>query len=505
MLLMLCSLLIGCSDEDDKIAALEFPVWPEWDGRIGEEKALVFDAPADWTLTSSALWCCFVVAGEDVHACSGTAGRQTVTLRINDGASELMKTYEAELTLRMGGERKVIGKVTRPVTGYEVSACNEDGTVAFTAENPFVEDYDGTNRLVVTANFDWVVEASGGLEVGSVASGLAGEKVLLRPSPVKGYAKEAWQTALDFKNKAGEIVARVPVKYEGIPADRIEFSHENPIGMPVTFDENGAAYTIGEKTYEGAMPIQVTAKENQYRVVYVGYEKVIHDWTYEYEYTFTQLAEEDAWFWVEDDAAGNLRLAAAYNNGQARSGYLMVFPVAVYDKIRADFETEVFRVEGINELYLDYIAASVEQVANSCLLRGFALTDGEGNPLSDGEGGIVEAYAYQEQGGELTDEELLAKYGTTNVYMLSLPLNVGYDMILAKPNGFSGMYLQPDAYVGGKNTLWEGVELEMSYPDGMYIYGLDSGINGSEQMTITCWDQENVYAVLLVLPRYGDC
>lgn len=508
MLLASCALFGACSDDDEDKIQPVFPQSQVVSGEVGEEKVLTFEAADNWTLTSSALWCKFKKGEEQVYACSGSAGNQSVTVCIGDEASELLKTYEAELTLTMGGQQQVICKVTRPATGYEVRVFGEDESVEFNSGNPVLQDYDGKQKLVVKANFDWKVVLPEGLSSG-VVSGIAGEKVVLAPALVKGFTKNAWQAAFRFQNRDNQVVAEAPVTYDGIPADRIEFSNENPLGSPVTFSTWGDSYKIGEVEYEGEMPLTVTAREDKYTLVYVEYKEVRNELTWEYEYEFTRLAEEDSWFRTEDDRAGNIKLTADYNNEQERTAYLMVFPDAVYERVKDNFEAMIFSTEGLQEPYSDYVAVRIAQTANPRFTTGFTITDGEGNPLTTPDGETVEAISYQNAIGA-SDEELIATYGTSNVYVLSLPMGVAFDNILAIPNGFTGYYVQPNTYVGeypdGYDTAWNGVEVQtdwgMSAGKGVAIYGIGADTNSDKEMVINCLNNSDVYAVLIVFPRY---
>ena len=90
--------------------------------KVGDTKTLTFEATDNWILISSSLWCYFEQDGEQTFTCSGGVGEQTVTIHISDDATELMKSYKAELTMTMAGSRQVIAEVTRPSTGYELHA-----------------------------------------------------------------------------------------------------------------------------------------------------------------------------------------------------------------------------------------------------------------------------------------------------------------------------------------------------------------------------------------------
>lgn len=491
IVLMLCVSFVACNDDDKETAPI-FPELQKMECAVGDEQTFTFDAVSDWTLTSSALWCTFLVDGEEAFSCSGTAGKQSVTIKINDDATELMKSYKAELTLIMGGAKQVICEVTRPMTGEELHVFNRDQTVEYTAENPFGKNYDERQYLSVSANTDWVVECSEGLMFDSqVISGLAGDNVELELVLKSGFTKSAWKGSLTFKNKKNEIISNVPVNYEGIPADRIELGGLNPY-TPIPFSHDGSSYTLNSEKLSAPMPITVVAKDDQYVSVLVNYVEK------DYEYTCTIASERDKWFELDsDDEAGNLELGLYNNRGEERTGYLLVFPKAVYDKIKDDFEAQVFsREEGIVEAYTENIAVNIKQAGDPKFTTGFAITDGEGNPLLDENGAPIQIMSGADIG--MDAEALIAKYHTSNVAMLSLPSSKDYGMVVAKPNGFSGNYIDMSTSLDGKETIWNGVKVDYYSMLELSIEGLASNVTGAEEMVITCMDNGEVYAVLLI-------
>lgn len=493
--LMICVLLVACND-DDKETKPVFPELQKIECAVGNEETLTFDAVGNWTLVSSALWCTFIVDGEEVFTCSGTAGKHSVTIRISDDATELMKSYKAELTLMMGGAKQIICEVTRPATGYELHVFNGDQTVEYTAENPFGKTYDQTEYLTVSSNADWVVESSEGLELEGPVSGSAGDNVALELTLKSGFTKNAWQGSLIFKNKNNETIGNIPVSYDGIPADRIEFSTTNPF-TAIPFSHDGWTYTLNSEKHDAPMPVSVVAKDDKYTHIYVEYSEDFND-EGEYEYTFIRMSEDESWFFIDDDKAGNIALNAIPNRGMERKGYLLVFPKEKYDAIKDNFDEIVLLPGGIADDCIENIAVNIKQEGNPKFTTGFVITDGEGSPLLDDWGQPIEAMPYAQAGGELTPEELEAKYGTSNVAILSLPLLIDYSMIIGKPNGFTGLYLEATADFNGETTAWDGVEVGFWDMKEFSLMGLAPGVTGEKDMVISCLDNGNVHAVLLV-------
>ncbi len=506
IMLAFCVLFVACSDDDEEVKPV-FPELQKLECAVGDEKALSFEATGNWTLTSSALWCTFVVDGENVYSCSGTAGQQTVNISIGDDATALLKSYKAELKLMMGGEQQVIFEVTRPTTGYELHAFNADQTVEYTAENPYVQDYAEKGVIKVTANADWVVEGTVSLDL-SNTYGLAGDVIQIKPTLKSGFEhrKEAWEQELIFKNKEGEVIAKVPVQYDGIPSDKIEFSNDNPFTNTIKVSVDGESYTYEEETfgYEG-VPLKVMARNNEYTYVGVEYSQEMSAETgWNIVWTFKQLRGWENWLWIDDDGKGNLLIAAKNNESAKRTAYLMVFPNSVYDEIEDDFETKVLSPDGIPNEYAGYIAANIEQEA-FVATSGLSIMDAYTfQPIKDGMGNIIQPELYE----GMSEDQLIEKYGTSNIYLIySFTLGVDYSHIFIVPNGYTGYNLNGTTKLNGVDTAWSGVALEPGMNSneqmGVYVYGIGPDTNGPE-MTITLNDGDTPYAVLLIQTRYPD-
>ncbi|PTN10419.1 DUF5003 domain-containing protein [Mangrovibacterium marinum] len=492
--------LASCSNDDEE-PALTFPSVQQVDCLVGDQKQLSFEAGADWSLTSSALWCTFVVDDEAVYSCNGTAGAQTVSIRINDDATSPLKSYKAELTLIMGNERQVIFELTRPDTGYELKAFDAEQDLVYNAENPFEQSYAGTTAFAVTANADWVVEASESIDLSETNNyGYAGDVVSIQPRLKEGlqYRKAAWDEELLFKNADGVLIGRLPVHYDGMPADKVEFSNTKPFADEIAFAYNGYSYVWQDQDGYAPMPLSVAARNDDYQLVYVDYVREINEMTWQYEFTCTRMSDESSWIFADDDQAGELSVYMSMNEGMARSAYLMVFPRVVYESLEADFDNLVFSSEeGVVSEYSQYVAGTFTQEGNPKFTRGFTFADMNGDPLYDAWGEPIEAISYMDAIGDMSEDELIAQYGTSNVYILALPLTVPYDAIITKPNGYTGYYLQPVAM-----NYWDGVDVMMWSMLETMIAGIGESTSGDSPLTIAFYDDMGeTYAVLMVI-RY---
>lgn len=501
LMLALCVSFAACSEEDAVVKPV-FPGLQEIVCAVGDTKELTFEASTDWTLTSSSLWCSFVADGEETFSCSGTAGKQTVTIHISNDAAELLKSYKADLTLMMNGEKAIAFTITRPVTGYEVNVFNADQSILYTKENPIVKSYDKNQVLVITANTDWVVEPSEGVilkTADDLMYGAAGKTVTIRTSLNPGFIKEAWDQKITFKNRKNEVIAELPMKYDGIPADKIEFDNTNVYANTIIASPDGESYTFNKNTYDAeGVPLNVVAKDDKYTCVGVEFS-VERDENWANVYTFKRLAGASNWLYVENDRKGNLKIATKANEAGERTAYLMVFPNAKYDEVKDDFENKVFTTAGIADEYAQYIGANIKQ-EQFLATSGFTLLDGmTSQPLRDGSGNIINA--------ELNLDASEAEYGTTNVYMISsLTLGKNYGNIQVIPNGFPSSNIQISTVFKGTDTRWKDVEYEGGQFNGRMgfaIWGINEQTNG-DAMIFTVKNGAEVFAVLVIEKRYED-
>ncbi|KAB6304091.1 DUF5003 domain-containing protein [Bacteroides xylanisolvens] len=500
--LVFCLLVSACSDDDETTTPV-FPDLQKIECEVGDTKTLTFEAADNWILTSSSLWCYFEQDGERTFVCSGNAGKQTVTIHISDDATELLKSYKAELTMKLAGSQQVIAEVTRPSTGYEVRAFNADKSVMYTEENPFVINFDGTDILVLEANEDWALksnpewmEFNRRASDSEVVSGNAGDNVSVIPQMIMQYKKNEITGFLTIESRSG-AVAKVPVKYEGIPADRIIGTLKDNIEVSV----DGESYTAGDNSYDSeGVPVTVMAKNDEYTLVCVEYVAERNQMTWELEYSYTIMDSFNRWLWIDDDKEGNINIAAGANNSKARTAYVLAFPNVIYAEIKDHLSDLVLLEKGIPKEYDENIIADIKQegVAGDLI----SLVKESGEPILDGTGNPVKAVP-----SDMPDEQLESEYGTTNVFLVSsLTLGVNYDPFHIIVNGYSGWNLQAETKHNGQDTVWEGIEVEGRYMTSAFVNvsGMDESKNGTKPMVIKLMDNETILGVLLIQPRYED-
>ena len=329
-----------------------------------------------------------------------------------------------------------------------------------------------------------------------VVSGNAGDNVSVIPQMIMQYKKNEITGFLTIESRSG-AVAKVPVKYEGIPADRIIGTLKDNIEVSV----DGESYTAGDNSYDSeGVPVTVMAKNDEYTLVCVEYVAERNQMTWELEYSYTIMDSFNRWLWIDDDKEGNINIAASANNSKARTAYVLAFPNVIYAEIKDHLSDLVLLEKGIPKEYDENIIADIKQegVAGDLI----SLVKESGEPILDGIGNPVKAVP-----SDMPDEQLESEYGTTNVFLVSsLTLGVNYDPFHIIVNGYSGWNLQAETKHNGQDTVWEGIEVEGRYMTSAFVNvsGMDESKNGTKPMVIKLMDNETILGVLLIQPRYED-
>lgn len=444
---MLCLLftVAACSDDDNTTEKVAFPELQKINGEVGQILDLEFDATMDWKLTSSSLWCQFVDGDETVNSCSGTSGKQTVKVKIMDAASELGKSYKAEISLWMSGQNAVIYEVTRPTIGYELVITDDKGNTY--TQNDIVTFPYTKGTFKIKANFTWQCSQYPEWVSMNKASAIAGEEGTINATIAAGNTINPASGELIFINEDHKEVIKLKVKFDGIPDDKIEYSINKESYW--TFSLDGTKYSTasvsGTTTWiDGPMSFTATAKNNSY--------KVIPLWVNGAKYA---RPSQSNWFSIADNNAGLIKVAGTENKTEdSRVGCVMVFPIAVYNAIgEANFDQTVIPGGALATAYKDYLALSFNQ---SGVPYGFKIYDADKNRIS-----AVSLL------GEKTSEELIQQYGVDNVYRAKL--TKAYAELTVYPNGLN--YCQPQKQAA---TGWEGMSVKPNYGDNFTILNTPS-------------------------------
>lgn len=328
----------ACSDDDDDAVKAVFRKKQTVNCVYGDTKELNFETNADWQLTSSATWCRFVNDGHEDYSLSGTAGKQTVTLKITDEAVAFDAPTVARLTMMIGAEKAIIADVVRDNKMRELKIYDMEGNeiheieVGYNNYKPF--QIKANFRFAATNRPEWL-EIAGNTIVGTVNEMTKGEvKVIDSPQ----YAKYIQNGTLVFADEDGGMSYSFPLVYKGMDPKSIKIVDSNPTpwNWEVSLDgktftqtsSSGTGTSTTTSTYNKFVPYTVQALNDEVVPVYI--QKVE-----EYGTVKMKIGEEDGvdWMRLEDDGQGNLRLKVD-RSSEEREGYVLVLPKALYEEIK---------------------------------------------------------------------------------------------------------------------------------------------------------------------------
>ena len=351
--MMIMTAFTACSDDDNEgNKTVVFPELANISSAAGETTELSFEASADWELSSNAGWCKFQ-NGEFLESLIyGKAGKQTVTIMTSADGQNYNEDAVAEITLKMGNASQVIYKVTRAKREYaDLVVSDEAGNI-----------YDRTHPLTIKGNTATSpvytvikAQAESGVKVGFTnpewlsyvidekagtyqftfntanTSGLNPKYPITGNSYTLTFVTEDATTAKTDKVRKVEI----PVVYEGLQRDAI--------GISPTY-LNALASVTGEELSDDTgileqMQSTVTVYNDEFEtVVFAATKEVNAEGEEEFTYDFNTTVN---WLHAVTGTGSNkdkVTVTADTNRETAeRAATVMIFPKAVYDKIKGDW------------------------------------------------------------------------------------------------------------------------------------------------------------------------
>lgn len=290
MALVSVTLFTACSSDDDDAVNPVFPQVQTIAGAAGDELDFTFDANENWSLASSAIWCKLVQGENDAFVLNGTAGKQTLKVKITaDDASKDMSV--AQLFLTMGGQKVAIAEVKRSAAGYELKVYDELGNdITETGITVGYKDIAGQpiyNKFSVKANYRFAVtntpawvELEGGFLVGTPnkpAVGGAAFKENQGVSAKYAIAKDANYT-VTFSSEDGKATVTVPVIYNGMTTNTMDVTYPTASQWAVwnvsldgkVFTQNGSSLngeTTNAFTFHNFVPFTLKTFGDAYQLV----------------------------------------------------------------------------------------------------------------------------------------------------------------------------------------------------------------------------------------------
>ena len=345
MALVSVSLFTACSSDDDAVTPV-FPQVKPISGEAGEVKEFTFEANESWSLSSDKIWC-KLVQGEkaDVFVLNGTAGKQTIKVKItDDDASNDMSV--AQLFLNMGGQKVAIAEVKRSAAGYKLQVFDAAGkditetgiTVGYKnlAGQPIYNKFTvkSNYRFAVTNTTAWV-DLEGGFLVGTPNKDAVGGVSFKENQGVSAkYAIKDGNYTITFTSEDGKAAKTVPVIFEGMPEDMMEITYPNKkyasewnvwnVSLDgKVFTQNGSSLNGGETndfTFHNFVPFTLKTLDDAYQLVV-------------FEKTKNGLREDQTGAVKLQGEKGNVKLTIEPLNSGSRTFVVYALPQAKYKEL----------------------------------------------------------------------------------------------------------------------------------------------------------------------------
>lgn len=344
MALVSVTLFTACSSDDDAVTPVFPQVQTDISGAAGEVKEFTFEANESWSLSSDKIWC-KLIQGEkaDAFVINGTAGKQTIKVKITDDDASNDKSV-AQLFLSMGGQKVAIAEVTRSAAGYKLQVFDAAGKdITETGITLGYKDLAGQpvyNKFTVKSNYRFAVtntpawvDLEGGFLVGTPNKDAVGGVSFKENQGVSAkyaIAKEGNYT-ITFTSEDGKAAETVPVIFEGMPEDMMEITHPNEKNASIwnvwnvsldgkVFTQNGSKLNSNETnefTFHNFVPFTLKTLDDAYQLVV-------------FEKTKNGLLEDQTGAVKLQGEKGNVKLTIEPLNSGSRTFVVYALPQAKY-------------------------------------------------------------------------------------------------------------------------------------------------------------------------------
>lgn len=285
MALVSVTLFTACSSDDDDAVTPVFPQVQTIGGAAGEVKEFTFEANESWSLSSDKIWC-KLVQGEktDAFVLNGTAGKQTIKVKITDDDASNDKSV-AQLFLNMGGQKVAIAEVTRSAADHELTVYDAAGNDI--TETGITVGYNTYTKFTVKSNFRFAVtntpawvDLEGGFMVGTPNKKVEGGVAFKENQGVSAkyaIAKDGNYT-ITFTSEDGKAAVTVPVIYNGMTLSTMDVTYPTSSQWAVwnvsldgkVFTQNGSSLN-GEAannfTFHNFVPFTLKTFGDAYQLV----------------------------------------------------------------------------------------------------------------------------------------------------------------------------------------------------------------------------------------------
>ena len=336
-----CAIFASCDKTGPDTVAPVFPELIEKTVAPGEVVTVTVEANLDWEISvpeNTLQWFWIQDGSFQLYKVSGKAGAAEIVIGVSD-QEEFDQNRTCEVTMKMGGESKVIAKLMRPSKAKTLevrTAVVEDGEVQFTDEGEYAYEASEAESIdliwtgsdfrlpvKVVSNYPWSIRTPEWARL-DVPTDAAGEKDLIVYGVPSEYPLEAASGKLQFM--AGDEVVK---EYAlNIPGCEDIFSYS--VGMSLSEIEFNFAGNV--KTVAGFVEGPVTASITGTSKASVFAAEVAADGTYDLENPVTpswlhvEVAEYDLTEGADVLQERGVVVSADFNEGDDRSAVLVFMP-----------------------------------------------------------------------------------------------------------------------------------------------------------------------------------
>ena len=294
----------------------------EVDAVPGDTVLVSFSVGYNWRVNSNKDWC--LVDG--AKTTTGKAGSNTVEFVVGE-PENMFADDEALITLRplqMSSESQVylIARITcRATKEYMVEVRAEDK--AYVDGESIVIGTSGELVLELAPNFN--IDSLGVVLPTWLERKSIGNTMILnvKEDSLKYVINNEYDSLRLFKGNANTFLHSFHVQYAGMDPRVILVDGQLENQLIVSRDAKSAH--IGEEKIGFPIAFTVTALNDEYQVLALGYDNVKGD---------SLLADEDKWFALTDDECGNIELSVTEeNDGKDRTAILVALPKVIADSL----------------------------------------------------------------------------------------------------------------------------------------------------------------------------
>ena len=359
-LMVLATWFVGACDDETMggETLLGFPADTLFVATPGEEVDVTFNVGYDWNITSDKEWC--KVDGEYKNT-RGKAGKSTVTFVVSEFGN-LFAADTAAITLYMNDDSRVIARIVRNATkkytltvknGERVCVAGETIEIGVTGKQTLsVELNFGVDQLRYTFP-EWVK--------------MEREEKNLTLSVAEESLKYAINNSKDSLcvYKDSTLRQSFHLQYTGMSPREIRIGSKIEETLIVSQDAKKAF--VGEEKYSFPLKFSVSAFNDQYEIVTLGYTK---------DGGCYVLSDDESWF-TAYGIGGIVELSKIKENeGLDRTMHLLALPQEIADSLDSDEMMLAYLcedVEGIVELKEDaeqyrMVTVSQDGVANITII-----------------------------------------------------------------------------------------------------------------------------------------